>query len=146
MGIGLIIIFLVLPYLQPYIVHFSPNSIGVGLSNKPPNSVHLLGTTQLGQDVFSQFLAGGVVSVIVGTLTGVFATLLATVIGIPAGYFRGKVGSTLNLLTDVFLVIPILPLIIVFALYLGSQLEQSDTDSYAFDMALGSEGYSAQQF
>jgi len=121
-GIALIVLFLVLPYLQPYIVHFSPQQIGVGGSNKPPDSVHLLGTTQLGQDVFSEFLAGGLVSVIVGTLTGIFASLLATVIGIPAGYYRGKFGSTLNLLTDVFLVIPIFPLIIVFALYLGPSL------------------------
>jgi peptide/nickel transport system permease protein len=119
LGLALIILFTILPYLQPYIVPYPPFKIGVGAPNQAPSSEHLLGTTSLGQDVLSQFLAGGLVSVVVGVLTGIFASLLAAAIGIPAGYFRGKYGGVLTLLTDVFLVIPILPLIIVFAIYLG---------------------------
>lgn len=121
-GLAIVLIFFVLPFLQPYMIGYPPLKIGVGPPNQAPGTAHPLGTTSLGQDVYSQFLAGGIVSVIVGVLTGVFASALAMGIGIPAGYFRGHSGSLLSLLTDVFLVIPILPLIIIFAVYLGPSL------------------------
>lgn len=121
-GLSLIVLFILLPYLGPYLSPYHPLEIGVGPPNQPPTREHPLGTTNLGQDVFSQFLAGGQVSVLVGTLTGLFASLLAALVGITSGYYRGLPGSLLSLLTDTFLVIPILPLIIILAAYLGPSL------------------------
>ncbi|HZW57990.1 MAG TPA: ABC transporter permease [Nitrososphaerales archaeon] len=118
-GITVIAIFIVLPYLRPFLTKYPPLKTGAGGPNLPPSHLHLMGTTSLGQDVYSQFLAGGFVSVEVGILTGVFSTLLVIAIGIPAGYFRGIGGQILTLFTDVFLVIPVLPLIIILAVYSG---------------------------
>jgi len=88
-GVSVVVLFSVLPYLRPLLVKFSPLSDGVGPPNAAPSAAHILGTTSLGQDVYSQFLSGGLVSVVVGVSTGVIATLLAVGIGIPAGYYRG---------------------------------------------------------
>ena len=121
-GVAIILLFVILPYLRPYLTKYPPLRTGVGGPDLPPSHAHVLGTTSLGQDVYSQFLAGGLVSVEVGILTGVFSTLLVIAIGIPSAYYRGAAGQALTLLTDVILVIPVLPLIIIFAVYLGPSL------------------------
>jgi peptide/nickel transport system permease protein len=122
-GIAIVLGFTLMPLLQPLLSPYSPLEIGVGPPDAPPSAGHPLGTTRLGQDVLSQFLAGGQVSVIVGLLTGLFASLFAIVMGIPAGYYSGPLGLALTMITDIFLVFPILPLIIIFAAYLGPSLE-----------------------
>ncbi len=121
-GIIVIAVFVVLPYLRPYLTPYPPLKYGVGIRDQAPTAAHLMGTTNLGQDVFSQWLVGGIVSVEVGVLTGFFTTILVILIGIPAGYYRRSFGQVLILLTDVFLVIPVLPLIILLAVYLGPSL------------------------
>ncbi|BBD73557.1 hypothetical protein HS1genome_1946 [Sulfodiicoccus acidiphilus] len=121
-GVGIILAFTVLPFLRPLLTKYPPLAVGVGAPNQPPSHAHLLGTTSLGQDVFSQFLAGGLVPVEVGVLTGVFTSLLVVLIGVPAGYYSEKLGRLLTLITDVFLIIPSLPLIILLGVYLGPSL------------------------
>lgn len=122
--VGVVIIgtVVILPLLRPYLTKYPPLEVGAGARDLPPSHLYPMGTTSLGQDVYSQFLTGGLVSVEVGVLTGLLSTLLVIAIGIPSGYFRGLAGQILTLLTDVFLVIPILPLIIILAVYLGPSL------------------------
>lgn len=121
-GIFLVLLFVFLAYARPLFSPYPPLRIGVGTPNQPPTPAHLMGTTSLGQDVYSQFLAGGLVSVIVGLSTGIFASALAALVGIPSGYYRGRGGRTLTLVTDVFLIIPVLPLIILLGVYVGPSI------------------------
>ena len=88
---------------------------------KPPSGSHWLGTTQTGEDVFAQLLYGARVSLDVGALATVVATILSVTIGIVGGYARGAVDGALSVLTSVFLVIPALPLLIVLAGYLPNK-------------------------
>ena len=88
---------------------------GMGLS-----WAHPLGTTSFGQDVFSQLMAGTRLSMMVALLVGLFSTILSVVIGISAAYIGGLVDDVLSLFTDVVLVIPTFPLIIVITGYLKS--------------------------
>jgi peptide/nickel transport system permease protein len=78
---------------------------------------HLLGTTSYGQDIFSQLIAGTRQSVMIALLVGLFCTILSVVIGISAAYLGGLADDSLSLLTDVVLVIPTFPLIIVITSY-----------------------------
>jgi peptide/nickel transport system permease protein len=121
-GFAIILTFSLLPFLRGFITNYQPDAIGVGLPNQPPSPSHLLGTTSLGQDVFSQFISGGLIPVIVGLLTGAFTSLLVTVIGIPMGYYSNRFGKLITLITDVFLIIPTLPLIILLGVYLGPSI------------------------
>ncbi|MGR5319703.1 MULTISPECIES: ABC transporter permease [Vibrio] len=84
-----------------------------------PNSEHVLGTTRSGRDVYSQVLYGARKSLAVAISAGVIAMSIAVVIGVSAGYFGGKIDERLNFLTNVFLVFPQLPLLIVLAAFLG---------------------------
>lgn len=78
---------------------------------------HLLGTTSFGQDVFSQVMAGTRQSVLIALIVGFLCTILSVIIGITAAYSGGLIDDGLSLITDVVLVIPTFPLIIVIAAY-----------------------------
>jgi peptide/nickel transport system permease protein len=103
--------------LAPVLAKFPPNQ----LSNDTwlhPNAQHWLGTTALGQDVFSQLLYGSRLSLLVGLVTGLIATLISVVIGLASAFFGGVVDEILSGITNIFLVLPGLPLVIVTAAYL----------------------------
>jgi peptide/nickel transport system permease protein len=86
--------------------------------NLGPSSAHLLGTTQLGQDVFSQLVWSTRLTLVVTLVVTVIATFLSTIIGVTAAYAGGITDRTLMVLTDVFLILPVLPLLILLAAYL----------------------------
>jgi peptide/nickel transport system permease protein len=82
---------------------------------QPPSAAHWLGTTQLGQDVLAQVVTGAGATLEIGAGAGLLATVISIVIGIGGGYAGGIADEALSLLSNVVLVIPALPLIIVIA-------------------------------
>jgi len=80
-----------------------------------PSAAHWLGTTQLGQDVLAQVVTGAGATLEIGAGAGLLATVISIVIGIGGGYAGGIADEALSLLSNVVLVIPALPLIIVIA-------------------------------
>jgi peptide/nickel transport system permease protein len=85
---------------------------------QPPSGEHWLGTDEVGRDLFSQFLLGARVSLVVGVVAGLASALIGTVVGICAGYFGGWVDRGLTFLDDWFLVIPFVPLAVLMAVLL----------------------------
>ncbi|HEY2579871.1 MAG TPA: ABC transporter permease [Streptosporangiaceae bacterium] len=83
-----------------------------------PGGVNWLGTTGTGQDVFSQLIYGARISVLVGLGAGALATLTAVTVGLLAGYRPGLADELLGFVTNLALVVPALPLMIVLAAYL----------------------------
>lgn len=83
-----------------------------------PSSAHPLGTTLLGQDVWSELLYSTRPTLVVAFLAGLVATALSVLIGVSAGYLGGNADEGLSLLSNVFLAIPGLPLLIVLASYI----------------------------
>lgn len=84
-----------------------------------PNSEHVLGTTQLGRDVYAQTLYGGRTSLFVGLLAACIAVGLATIIGISSGYFGGAADGIITTGINIAMVVPNLPLILIIASLLG---------------------------
>jgi len=97
-------------------------------AGKVPNCAQLgpswpdfpLGTTQLNYDVLSQLVHATRVTLFSTVLISLLVTVISVLIGVTAAYAGGKTDSGLSLLTDVFLVIPALPLLIVLSTYLAS--------------------------
>jgi peptide/nickel transport system permease protein len=85
------------------------------MANLEPAYPHLLGTNELGQDVFLRLIFGGQISLSVGFLSALASALIGTLIGLLAGYFGGYIDSILMRFTDAMLCVPVLPLMIVFA-------------------------------
>jgi peptide/nickel transport system permease protein len=87
-------------------------------SNASPSSSHLLGTTQLGQDVLSQLIWSTRLTFIVTLIVSLIATFLSMIVGVTAAYVGGVTDRVLTVVTDVFLILPVLPLLILLAAYL----------------------------
>src|SRR2546423_5326539 len=83
----------------------------------PPSWPHRFATTAYGQDIFSQVIWGTRLSFVIALAVGALATGLAVLVGVSAGYLGGATDGFLSLVTDVILVLPIFPLIIVIAAY-----------------------------
>src|SRR5579862_4173836 len=74
--------------------------------NAGPSAGHLLGTTMLGQDVFSQLVWGTRLTLAVTLLVSVIATFLSMIVGVTAAYVGGITDRVLTVITDVFLILP----------------------------------------
>jgi len=100
----------------PWIAHNDPNEfLGFDARALPPSAHYPFGTTDQTQDVFAQVVWGARQSLAVGALAALLSTVIATTLGLLAAYSGGWIDDVVNLVTNVFLVIPTLPLLIVIA-------------------------------
>lgn len=116
-GVVILLAFIVLTVVGPWLAPYDPSFTGF-IPNLQPSTAHWLGTTTLGQDVLSQLLTGCRDTMVVGFLAGFAATVMSIVVGVAAGYLGGRADDGLSLLSNVFLAIPGLPLLIVINSYL----------------------------
>jgi peptide/nickel transport system permease protein len=112
-------VFALVAILAPLIAPYDPHALDFD-PILGPSRAHLLGTTGNGQDIFSQLIWSTRESLLLALAAGVMATLISVVVGVSAAYLGGAWDHVLNLFTDVFLVIPTLPLMIVVAAYAKS--------------------------
>ena len=134
-GCALLLFFLVLSIFPGQIAPYDPTAStfepGLGASWH-----HWFGTTAYGQDVLSQLIWSTRESVIIAIAVGGLATALSVVVGVSAAYLGGVADGVLSLITDVILVIPIFPLIIVIAAY------EKNAGLFTLVVVLGALGWS----
>ena len=111
-GAAILLFFVLFAIIGPWITPYSPDATGAS-PVAPPSGAHWFGTDQLGRDIYSQLLIGTRGVVIVGFAAGAIATVLSLLIGIASGYLPGRAGEALSVLSNVFLVLPALPLLII---------------------------------
>lgn len=122
--LGVIATALFAPWIAPY----GPTEGDFMAARLPPawmdggSTAHLLGTDQLGQDVFSRIVYGTRVSLLVGGLGALLAVTIGVTLGLLAGYFGGWFDSLVTGFTNLLLSIPYLVLVIVIATVLGRSL------------------------
>jgi len=119
-GAVLLGLFVLAAIIGPIVAPYDPGyqDPAPGLSMAAPSAAHLLGTTQSGQDVLSQLLVGIRLTLELALLVGVIATALSVLVGVTSAFLGGIWDEVLLLLSNVFLVIPALPLLIVLLGYL----------------------------
>jgi peptide/nickel transport system permease protein len=120
-GAVVLLFFIVIAVIGPWIEPYSTTT-QVGPVYQPPNGKHLLGLDDGGIDMLSMVIAGARVSMIVGFAGAAVAMIIGGGIGLLSGYFGGKTDITLMRITDYFLVIPDVPLMIVAAAVFGRSL------------------------
>ncbi|MBJ7577678.1 ABC transporter permease [Devosia sp. MC532] len=117
-GLSLLFLIILVAIFAPFLTEYSPTQ-RVGRPHQPPSADHWLGTTRLGHDVFTRLIYGARVSLAVGFGAGLLITVIGTVLGIVAGYKGGVVDEVINFFTNMVLVVPNLPLLLVLAAFIG---------------------------
>jgi peptide/nickel transport system permease protein len=118
-GFGLLVFFCLVAAFPGLIARDNPSAIAYR-PRLGPSTSHLLGTTGLGQDMFAQLIYGARPVLLIAFGVGIASTGIAMLIGVAAAYLGGFWDAVLNVLTDVLLVIPLFPLLIIIAAYLHS--------------------------
>ncbi len=116
LGVAILALFVFLALFAPLLTPYSPSQTTF-TPLAAPSLKHWLGTTASGQDVMTQFLYGGRVSLGVGFAAGFLATVLAVILGMFPAYLGGRVDTLMATFTNIMLVIPGLPLLIVITAY-----------------------------
>lgn len=114
--------FILIAIFGPVISDYNPKEYGIGEVLSPPSFDNLLGTDDLGRDVLGGVILGARISITVGVLSTLISMVVGTVVGIASGFYGGKADTLLMRLTDVFLVLPWLPLALVLTAVLGANL------------------------
>jgi peptide/nickel transport system permease protein len=109
------------PLIAPY-DPYKPVRARIDTIYAAPSPTHPFGTDDGGKDVLSAFMYGARVSLFVGFVAALITLAIGSVIGLVAGFFGGRIGSLLMRLTDIFLVIPDLPLYVVMVALLGPSI------------------------
>ncbi|MFN3507308.1 MAG: ABC transporter permease [Allorhizobium sp.] len=99
-------------FIGPYIHTIDPAKLDIRAKNQGPSWEHPFGTDNLGRDMLAQVLAGGQISLAVGMAAMLLALVVGTLVGVLSGYSR-KLDGPLMRLTDLFLALPLLPLLLV---------------------------------
>jgi peptide/nickel transport system permease protein len=121
LGIAMVGFMILVALIAPLISVSDPTGFDLYAARQAPSWHHLFGTTDQGSDIFSQVVLGARRSLMLGAAAGALATLLAATLGILAAYSGGVVDEVVNFLTNVFLVIPVIPLLVVISAYLKSR-------------------------
>ena len=123
MGLAIYVVFLLVALFADLLATHDPTEIlfranGRVASNRPPGEGFLLGTTNLGRDIYSQLVYGTRSALLVGVTAALFVVAIGTLVGLLSGYFGRWTDTVLMRLADVALAIPFLPFVIVLAAFL----------------------------
>jgi len=120
-GLAMVALVVIVALIAPLISVAHPNDFNILATRQAPSWNHLFGTTDQGSDIFSQVVVGARRSLLLGAVAAALATGLAAILGITGAYMGGIVDDIVNFLTNVFLTIPAIPLLIVVSGYLPSR-------------------------
>jgi len=125
LGLIMLIVTVLIAIFAPVLAPYDPEApVRVTIENiyAPPNAAHPLGTDDAGKDVLTNLIYGARVSLIVGFFTAFIALVIGGLVGIIAGFYGGQVENVLMRLTDILLVLPDLPLMIILIALLGRSM------------------------
>ena len=118
---GAIVLFVV---IGPLLWRLDPTYVDIRARNQSFSWAHPLGTDQLGRDMLARLMAGGKISLAVGITAMAISILIGSIVGILAGYFR-RLDAPLMRLTELFLALPLLPLLLLMVMLFRESLAQS---------------------
>jgi len=121
LGFGIIITMFIVAIFAPYITKYNPTQTNLKpeVRLQPPSREHLLGTDELGRDVFSRMVYGARISLTVGFVAVGIALLIGVVLGAIAGYYGGWIDMIIMRIVEVFMCLPTIFLILMILAFLG---------------------------
>lgn len=117
LGLVIIVFFLAVALLAPVLAPYNPYTLGVPYQK--PGVEHLLGTNDVGQDIFSELLYGTRVSLSIGVFAALLVMVLATLLALVSGYYRGWADTAVTAVTNLAMGLPDLALTVLLVAYLN---------------------------
>lgn len=121
-GLAALVLFALFSILGPEIIGFDPYKTNLAIRLEPPDSVHWMGTDELGRDLMVRIALGGRYSLLIGLSASAIAAVVGTALGLLGGYQEGALGSVIMRLMDVLLAFPGVLLAITIVAVLGTGL------------------------
>jgi peptide/nickel transport system permease protein len=112
----------VLVFLAPWIAPYEFDAIDMRNIKRPPSLQHLMGTDDLGRDLFTRILYGGRISLSIGLFSALVGTVVGSLLGALAAYYGGAADNVIMRFTDITFSIPSLPLLIILSAYAKSAI------------------------
>jgi len=123
--VGIVVIFAALSFISPV----DPTQIYLAIPDQPPSEQYWFGTNSRGQDLFWQLSAAFKNSLIFGITVAVLSRIISIAVGLAAGYLGGWVDRVLMFINDIFVAVPIFPILVLFYFVLRNHMD-------SFTMAL----------
>jgi len=122
-GIAIFVLFIIMVIFGPYMRTVDPMRTGLPQNIlQPPSSQFWFGTDHLARDIWSQTIYGARIALLVGSVAAIVTVAVGTLVGLVSGYFGGKLDEVFMRIVDFFMMLPYLPLMIVFAAVLGPNI------------------------
>lgn len=122
MGTIILFILLLLSLLAPFLTDMDISKVDLSNISSPPKGTHILGTDEVGRDIFARLIYGGRVSLLVGVVATFIQVTIGVTLGAIAGYFGGKIDFIIMRLVDIFMCFPFLVIAITLAAILGPSI------------------------
>jgi len=129
-GLVIFVAFILITLLGPLFYHREVNSPFEYDTSTTPSLDHIFGTDSMGQDILARILYGGRISLAVGIAAAFVAILIGTLVGAMAGFFGGIVDSFLMRVTDLFIALPQLPLLLLITFLFGQSMKDFGDDVF----------------
>ncbi|CAN5859200.1 ABC transporter permease [soil metagenome] len=123
-GLFVLVFMIMVTYVGNYFYPYEIDAIDFSLESQSPTTSHPFGTDALGQDILARILWGGRISIAVGILAAMVAITLGTLLGAMAGFMGGFVDSLLMRITDMFISLPQLPLLLLISFLYRDRIYQ----------------------
>lgn len=118
----IIILEILFMLITPLVIELDPLALDGTALRQPPSDEHILGTDDIGRDVFARLIYGGRISMLVGVLSMAISFIVGVPLGICAGYFKGKVEFFVMRAVDIFQSFPVFVIILVTVSIFGSSI------------------------
>lgn len=118
-GLAVLALVILIVAFGPFLVPYGPTDIDLEHVREAPSGTHLLGTDDTGRDVLARLLSGGRVSILIGFATAASALVIGTVLGVVSGHAGGFVDLLITRVTELFMAVPGILVVIVLAGVLG---------------------------
>ena len=119
---AVLLLMLLLVVLAPAIAPYKFDAIDMAHIKEAPSRVHIMGTDDLGRDLFTRILYGGRISLTIGIFAALVGTTIGSLMGALAGFYGGRPDNLIMRITDIFFSIPSLPLLIILSAYANSAI------------------------
>ena len=122
LSVAILAILFIFSFIGPWFYHVSPFELHPDALLVHPSADHPLGTDRLGRDLLARVMYGGQVSLLIGVGSALIASMIGLIVGVTAGFLRGRVDKTFVVVVDLFLTFPTFFLLLALVSYVEASV------------------------